>query len=296
MGRGAEVSRIRIKYVHGYLDRHGRSRHYFRRPGIKRIALPGLPGSPEFNAAYETALAGNAVPRMQVGSNRTIPGNVNAVIVGYYSSTEFSNLKEGTRRERRRILEKFRCEHGNKGTAGIQSHHIEAMVAAKLSTPAEALNFLKAIRALLDYAVKAKMRSDNPAKNVTKPKLGGSFYTWSEHDIAKFEKNFPIGTKARLAFGLLLYTAQRRGDVIRMGRQHIRNTQQGAVIYVRQEKTGAELLIQIHPELQKIIDACPPARLTFLANEKKWKADDGGQFRSLVQSMLPSSRTTRTSV
>jgi len=53
----------------------------------------------------------------------------------------------------------------------------------------------------------------------------------------------------RLALALLLYTAQRRSDVIRMGRQHIRHTPEGPALYVKQCKTGAELLIPIYPEL-----------------------------------------------
>jgi hypothetical protein len=44
------------------VDRHGHVRHYFRRPGGKRLALPGLPGSNEFMAAYKAALAGEDVP------------------------------------------------------------------------------------------------------------------------------------------------------------------------------------------------------------------------------------------
>jgi hypothetical protein len=30
------------KYVHGFIDRHGKPRHYLRKPGHKAIALPGL--------------------------------------------------------------------------------------------------------------------------------------------------------------------------------------------------------------------------------------------------------------
>ena len=66
---------------------------------------------------------------------------------------------------------------------------------------------------------------------------GDGFVAWSEGDIERFEATFPAGTKPRLALALLLYTAQRRSDVIRMGRQHVR----GGLISVRQQKTGAYL-------------------------------------------------------
>jgi len=49
------------KYVHGFVDRHGKPRFYFRRPGFESVPLQGLPYSPEFMCAYETALAGQRV-------------------------------------------------------------------------------------------------------------------------------------------------------------------------------------------------------------------------------------------
>ncbi len=74
------------KFVHGFLDRHGRPRFYFRRAGFKKIALPGLPWSPEFMAAYEVALAGQP---MQIGGTRTKPGTINALAVSYFNSIGF---------------------------------------------------------------------------------------------------------------------------------------------------------------------------------------------------------------
>jgi integrase len=58
----------------------------------------------------------------------------------------------------------------------------------------------------------------------------------------------------------LLYTAQRRSDVVKMGRQHIRD----GVLTVKQEKTGVALAIPIHPHLQAVLDATPSAQLTFI--------------------------------
>jgi site-specific recombinase XerD len=49
-----------------------------------------------------------------------------------------------------------------------------------------------------------------------------------------------------------------------MGRQHVRN---GAVS-VRQQKTGTMLEIEIHRELQKVLDATPSEHLTFLVTER----------------------------
>ena len=52
------MTNLRLRYVHSFIDHNGHPRHYFRRPGFKRVTLPGLPGSAEFMEAYQAALAG----------------------------------------------------------------------------------------------------------------------------------------------------------------------------------------------------------------------------------------------
>src|SRR5262249_34392397 len=98
-------------------------------------------------------------------------------------------------------------------------------------------------------------------------------------EVLQFETFHPVGSKARLALALGLYTAQRRGDVIRMGRQHIKD----GALSITQEKTGARLLIPIHPELQQILDATPTGHLTLLTTKsgKSYSAGDfSEQFRA----------------
>ena len=50
--------RLRLpRYVHGFLDRHGKARFYLRRPGLRRqVRLEGLPWSPAFMQAYASAM------------------------------------------------------------------------------------------------------------------------------------------------------------------------------------------------------------------------------------------------
>jgi integrase len=248
-------------YVHAFIDRHGKGRYYFRRPGHKQAALPGLPWSPEFMAAYEAATNGQTAPRLEIGANRSRPGTVNAAVAGYFASLAFANLADGTRRIRRNILERFRADHGDKGIATLTRVHVERMLSAKAGRPGAALNFLVALRSLMRHAVAVGLRADDPTAGVRCPTFrSAGFYTWTESDITAFEAKHPIGTRPRLALALLLYTAQRRSDVIKMGRQHIRD----GLVHVRQGKTGAELVIPVHPELQAVLEASPADHLTFL--------------------------------
>ena len=185
---GQQLMRRPPKYVHGYIDRHGKARFYFRRAGFKKIALPGLPWSPSFMAAYEAALHGEPAPRLEAGISRTKPGTVAATVAGYFGSLAFSTLAETTRLTRRRMLERFREEHGEKGIATLGRVHVERMVRAKASQPGTALNFLVALRGLMRHAIAAGLRADDPTTGVQGPKFrSAGFYSWTESDIAAFE-------------------------------------------------------------------------------------------------------------
>lgn len=119
-------------FVQRFIDRHGRLRFYFRKPGFPRVSLPGPYGGPEFLAAYHEATNGKA---KELGASRTVPGTINALIVSYYQAPAFTTLRPTTARVYRNILEHFREEHGGKSVAGMQARHVRAIVTEKASTP-----------------------------------------------------------------------------------------------------------------------------------------------------------------
>src|SRR5690242_941050 len=142
---------IRIEYVQKFRDRHGRTRRYFRKPGCKRVPLPGLPGSEEFMAAYQAALAQQPAP--QIGASRTKPGTVNAAVVSYLELALPMLPSAEFRRVRRNILERFRREHGDKPIGLLNRAAVERMMVAKAKTPSAARNFLKTLRALMQHCI-----------------------------------------------------------------------------------------------------------------------------------------------
>lgn len=251
------------KYCQGFLDRHGRSRWYFRRPGFDRVALPGLPWSPEFMAAYEAATKGG-VQAEGVGAAKTSPGTVAALVVSYYGSAEFLNLKPITQRTYRSTIEPFREQHGDKTVAKLKREHVKAIIAKLADRPAVANNWLKTIKILMRHAVETGMRPDDPTVGIRKLRTGSSGYrTWTEAEIQKYYDKHPTGSRARLALDLMLYTGQRRADVVRMGLQHLRD----GVLTLRQSKTGTEVEIPLHPVLRASLDALPKKNMTFLLTE-----------------------------
>ena len=245
-------------HVHGFVDRHGKPRHYLRRPGSKPVALPGVPYSPEFMEAYQAAMAGVVVGR-QIGAGRTTPGTVNAAIVAYYNSEAWAQLKPGTQRARRNILRLFREDHGDKRISKLTDRPLRVILSKR--KPFAARNWLKALRGLCKFAVEAGLLAEDPTRDIKRdaPRSSG-FPTWDENQIEEFEKRHPIGTKARLALGLLLYTLQRRSDVVRLGKQLVRDGQ----LSVTQQKTGTVVRCPMHRDLLMLIEATPSGHLNFL--------------------------------
>jgi integrase len=214
--------------------------------------------------AYAAALEGLKAQPNNIGMERTLAGSVNALIVSYYRLV-FPTLKPSTQAKRRAILERFRSEHGNKQVGRLEHVHVASMIAAKADTPEAANNLLKVLRHLLDHAVALKMIAQNPALGVRRFKRkGDGIHTWSEDEVAQFEAQHPLGSRAHLALALLLNTGQRLGDMVGMGWQHVR----GDKIAVRQEKTDAPLLIPIAPELARALALVPRTNMTFLLTDR----------------------------
>jgi hypothetical protein len=80
------MTKIKLSCVQAFTNRHGKPRWYFRRPGCKRVPLPGLLGSPEFMRADEAAVAGISEQRIEVGVRRTKTGTVGALVAAYFAS------------------------------------------------------------------------------------------------------------------------------------------------------------------------------------------------------------------
>lgn len=132
-------------------------------------------------------------------------------------------------------------------------------------TPAQANNFIKLMRGLCKWAADAEHIPSDPARDVAmlKVKTAG-FPAWTEDDIERFEARWKIGTRERVAFDVLLYTGLRRGDAVRLGRQHVRD----GVFRIKTEKTGAEVVAPILPPLARSLEAGPVGDLHFIVGER----------------------------
>lgn len=255
------MATLRLAYVQAFRDRHGRRRYYFRR-GFTRVPLPGRPGEAEFMAAYQLAAAAFS-PFDPLRSLAPAPGSFDALSVAYYRSPQFLSLSAASQVNYRRLIDRWRKDHGAKRVTHLERRHIVEHLAARFEKagPEGANGLRKVLKILCKFAMDNGWRRDDPTLGIRKYKPPGiGFEPWSEDDIAKFLERWGAGTRERLALCLLLYLGQRRGDTVRMGRQH-RN---GDTIRVTQSKTGTQLTIALHPELRAVLDELPKDNLTFL--------------------------------
>jgi integrase len=144
--------------------------------------------------------------------------------------------------------------------------HVRTLRDGKAGKPGAARNRVNAIKAILTWGIENTGLLTNAARDVKArmPKSQG-FHSWTPDEVKRFESHHPVGSTARLAMALLLFTGQRRGDVVTFGPDNVRD---GSLVFVqgksRKLRPGA-MTVPILPALRTIIAATPTPARTFLA-------------------------------
>lgn len=256
----SDMPRPRPLYLQSEQTRHGTRVWYFRRGKGPRIRIAGDYGSAEFQAAYQAALNGEELPK----PSRAASGSLSWLITRYQDSSDWAKLSPATRRQRENIFRGVRETAGETRYAAVTRKHIVAGRDRRKATPAMARHFVEAMRGLFRWAVDADHVAEDPTRDVkvSKPKTEGH-HTWTDEECDRFEARWPIGTRERLAFDILLFTGFRRGDAAAFGRQHVRN----GVITIRTQKSGGEVVVilPLLEPLRESIAATKTGDLAFVA-------------------------------
>jgi integrase len=243
-------------YLYADIDRQGAERWRLRAPGQKTVTIKGKFGSPEFAANYRAAMEGDVVERKSPTGKH---GTFNALGRDYLRSAAFAELAPETKRKRRGMVERFLDRFGALPVAGLERKHIKRIMDELAGRPGTARTMLSMLRVLIAIAIEDGIRGDDPTSGIKRPKLSkDGWHSWEDVEIEQYEAKHPVGSTARLALALALYTGQRTSDLIVMGKQHVRDDK----ISVVQHKTGTRLWV--HPDLKAILDATPSPHLTFL--------------------------------
>jgi integrase len=259
------------KFVVEDVDRHGNIRVYFRRKGQPKLRLTETPGTPDFDQEYQRAFRGELTPALKAPWGQRAPaaaGTMRWLCEQYYASAVFQALGASTRKVRRGILEAICDRAGTFRFSTMEPHNVAKLRDEKAAFPEAANARVKALRQLFAWASSSEYRyaTKNPAREVEYLKSNNpdGFRVWSEADVEKYEARHPMGTKARLALDLLLYTGVRRSDVIKLGPQMERD---GKLVFT--ETKGRSRIVKTHelpilPPLRLSIDATPTGHLVYL--------------------------------
>lgn len=248
--------------------------------GKKRnIRMHGTPYSDEWMKTYYELLAGENIPEAKLHQPPT-EQTFGWLCQQYLASSIFLGLDARTQRVRRQILQSCMDEPTKPGAkTSFGSTPLRSFTAKAVSVlrdrkadKHEAANGrIKAVRAVYKWGglPEVGIVNTNPARDVQYKKSLNpeGHHAWTIDEIEAYEDRHPVGTKARLALGLLLYTAQRRGDIVLMGKQHEKD---GWLTFTQQKNKRnkpVHLTIPIRPELRLILDASPLGDVVYLVNE-----------------------------
>ena len=271
------MPRPRLPYLQHERSRHGKMVWYVRLSrSTPRTRIKAAFGTPDFMREYQDAIKGIAAPQKPASGKGTLAWAVSM----YQDSAAWAKLSEATRKQRRNILRNVLKTAGAVDVAHITAEVIRNGLDRRKATPAAARNFLETMRGLFKWAVTNKIVETNPTEGVKGERLkSDGFPSWNDDDIAAFEARWPVGTRERVAFDILLWTGLRRGDACMLGRQH---TKDGLIRLVT-EKTGTRVVIPIAPQLAATLKAGPVGELFLIAGQsgnRRVKEAFGEWFRT----------------
>lgn len=260
---------MRLKFLIEDTDRHGNVRLYIRKRGTPKVRLLQAPGTREFLEEYWAAVKGNT-PASDDRPILTAPakGTLHWLCTQYYASADFKGLTDRTRYVRRRILDAVCKRDGDKPFAQLEPRHVRKRRDERSDKPEAANGLVKALRQLFNFALEYELAQRNPAKDVPYLKSGSEgFHSWTLEEVRQFEKRHKPGSKARLALALLLYTGQRRSDVVVLGPQHVKDGWITLTQVKNRKRKPVTLSIPLLPELAAELAATRVGNLAFLVTE-----------------------------
>jgi integrase len=260
---------------------------YFRVGQGPRHRLPGHPHkSDDAQALYNQLMAAtaNGAPLPAANVNRRAASGTVKATIDRYLATKHREDKKSTQRQREIYLRQMSLQIGDMRLEDVTKADIARTRDNRSRSPAAGNHFLGAARAVFAYAVDAGLLKANPCdgvKNRRKPKpenpdaeLG--YHKWTDQECHAFEAAYPIGTRERLLYSVLLYTGARISDVARLGPGHVKD----GVITFRTKKTGTLVPLPLLPDLEAVLAASKIGTETWVTGARGGAVTEGelGRF------------------
>lgn len=258
------------------MDRHGNPRFYFRKQGAAKVRLHERPGTDAFKD--EVACARLGLPYKEHAGEasgtalKAAAGSLRWLVDEYERRNRGRVSTDLMDRRYRMLVEICDSTQGkvNRGTlpfAQMQRRHVVEIRDELRDTPGAQNNVVKSLSAMFSWAVDADLLRLNPCASIGRLKSGEGFHTWTLDEVAQFEARHPVGSKARLALKLAMFTGLRLSELAVVGRQHLRD----GWLKIRPGKTagssGVIVEVPVLAELQEAIDGTTTGDLAFLVTE-----------------------------
>ena len=238
--------------------------------------LRGEPGSPEFIASYNEAVARKVVPPT---------GKLLSLVHQYQASEDFLGLATSTRRSYVQLIARIEREFANFPLSGLTDPRTRGIFKQwrdRIATDSgrrQADYAWTVLARVLSWGLDRGLVAANPCER------GGRLYRgsrrdniWTADDEAAFLK--AAASHLHLPLMLALWTGQRQGDLLRLPW----SAYDGTYIRLRQSKTGKRVMVKVGAPLKTLLDATPKRSPIILTN--RWQALDVGRIpRELAQSM-----------
>nr|USU31582.1 tyrosine-type recombinase/integrase [Methylobacterium sp. OTU13CASTA1] len=232
--------------------------------------IEGQPGTPEFMASYNAAVAERKKPAA---------GVMFSILKGYQASAEFLGRSEITRKDYIRHIKGIEAEFGDLPLGALTDRRIRGEFMAwrdrlAVRSRRQADYAWSVLARVLSWALDRGHVLVNPCEK------GGRLYraqrtdkVWTAADEAVFLAKAPA--HLRLPLILALWTGQRQGDLLRLPWSAF----DGNTIRLQQSKTGARVVIPVSEVLRDALAAAPRKSPVILVNSegRPWTSDG---FRS----------------
>jgi enterobacteria phage integrase len=241
--------------------------------GGPRIRLPDDPTSQEFREAYAAAMMGQTATKPTI--KKDAPGTIGALIASYKESGAFKALRDTSKAGYMSRLEQIRIEHGHRAVAGLTKDRINSFILDPLADrPGAALDTIKKLRILIKHAIDKKWLKHDPSTGIKRPK-GKEIRAWTDAELAAFERRWPIGTKQRTAYSLMLNMGTARVDTHLLTWHQVDD---GACY--RRHKTGVAVDMEVSEDLAKALAATQRKHVTVIntAYGKPYTVDGFSRF------------------
>jgi integrase len=224
--------------------------------------MPGDPSSLAFREAYAAAMAGDVAPG-RPGPRQDPHGTIGSLIASYMRSPQFIGLRATSKKGYQTRLKQIRDDHGHRAVAGLNRDRINSFILAPYADrPGAMLDILKKMRILIAHAIEKNWLKFDPSLGIKRPK-SKPIRRWRESEMAAFEARWPLGTKQRTAYELMLNVGTARVDIHMMTWTQ---TDDEGVQYTR-SKSGEEVDIGMSRRLRAALDAAARDHVVIITTE-----------------------------